>query len=69
MEKSSKKKGNFRKGKEEKLIVESDGGWWWLIHRGITASFLSIALFSLLVRVAVSLHPYSGAKSSQIWGL
>ncbi|XP_068314030.1 probable dolichyl pyrophosphate Man9GlcNAc2 alpha-1,3-glucosyltransferase [Pyrus communis] len=68
MEKSSKKKGNFRKGKEEKLIVESDGGWWWLIHRGITASFLSIALFSLLVRVAVSLHPYSGAGNPPKYG-
>lgn len=65
MEKSSKKK--VKKSKEEE-IVDSDDAWWWLMHKGITVSFLCIALFSLLVRVAVSLHPYSGAGTPPKYG-
>lgn len=71
MEKGTKRKVNNKKGKEEKPIVECDDesdAWWWLVHKGITASFLSIVLFSLLVRVAVSLHPYSGAGNPPKYG-
>lgn len=65
MEKRSKKK--VKKSKEEE-IVDSDDAWWWLMHKGVTVSFLCIALFSLLVRVAVSLHPYSGAGTPPKYG-
>lgn len=41
---------------------------WWLIHKGVKTTFLSISLFALLVRVAVSLHPYSGAGNPPKYG-
>lgn len=47
---------------------DDDDAWWWLIHKGITASFMCIAVFALLVRVAVSFHPYSGANSPPKFG-
>ncbi|XP_004299982.1 PREDICTED: probable dolichyl pyrophosphate Man9GlcNAc2 alpha-1,3-glucosyltransferase [Fragaria vesca subsp. vesca] len=65
MDKSSKKKVKISNQEEN---GESDDAWWWLVHKGITASFLCIALFSLLVRVAVSLHPYSGAATPPKFG-
>ncbi|XP_059670576.1 probable dolichyl pyrophosphate Man9GlcNAc2 alpha-1,3-glucosyltransferase isoform X2 [Cornus florida] len=42
--------------------------WGWLVHKGIAASFLCISLFALLVRVAVSIHPYSGAGNPPMYG-
>lgn len=57
---------------DEKVDVEAveieDGTWWWLTHNGIGATFLCISVFALLVRVAVSLHPYSGAGSPPKFG-
>lgn len=56
----------------EKVDVEAveieDDTWWWLTHKGIGATFLCISVFALLVRVAVSLHPYSGAGSPPKFG-
>uniref|UniRef100_A0A5B7BIZ4 Alpha-1,3-glucosyltransferase n=1 Tax=Davidia involucrata TaxID=16924 RepID=A0A5B7BIZ4_DAVIN len=45
-----------------------DNTWWWLVHKGVVASFLCISVFALLVRVAVSLHPYSGAGNPPKYG-
>ncbi|KAG9158810.1 hypothetical protein Leryth_013704 [Lithospermum erythrorhizon] len=42
--------------------------WWWLTHRGISAVFVSISLFVVLVRVGVSVHPYSGASDPPKFG-
>ncbi|KAG7976296.1 hypothetical protein I3843_06G141900 [Carya illinoinensis] len=53
------------KDKEESV---DDDPWWWLVHKGIVASFLCIAVFALLVRAAVSLHPYSGAGNPPKYG-
>ncbi|GLT53954.1 hypothetical protein SLA2020_271880 [Shorea laevis] len=39
-----------------------------VVHKGIVASFLCIAVFAFLVRVAVSLHPYSGAGNPPKYG-
>lgn len=57
-----------KKGTEvmKRKVFVDDGGnfddtWWWLLHKGITVSFFCIAVFAILVRIAVSLHPYSGA--------
>ncbi|KAG6709778.1 hypothetical protein I3842_06G149400 [Carya illinoinensis] len=53
------------KDKEESV---DDDPWRWLVHKGIVASFLCIAVFALLVRAAVSLHPYSGAGNPPKYG-
>lgn len=45
-----------------------DDASWWLIQKGVKVIFLSISLFALLIRVAVSLHPYSGAGNSPKYG-
>lgn len=42
--------------------------WWWLIQKGIGASFCCISVFALLVRVATSLHSYSGAGNPPKFG-
>lgn len=42
--------------------------WWWLVHKNIGTSFLCIAVFAFLVRVAVSFHPYSGAGNPPKYG-
>jgi len=42
--------------------------WWWLIQNGTPTVFITIGLFALLVRVAVSLHPYSGAANPPKFG-
>ncbi|CAK9167607.1 unnamed protein product [Ilex paraguariensis] len=42
--------------------------WWWLVEKGIIPSFLCISVFALLVRVSVSLHPYSGAGNPPKYG-
>ncbi|KAK9272590.1 hypothetical protein L1049_002964 [Liquidambar formosana] len=47
---------------------DADDLWWWLIHKGITASFMCIAVFAFLMRVVVSPHPYSGANNPPKYG-
>ncbi|KAJ8750081.1 hypothetical protein K2173_013996 [Erythroxylum novogranatense] len=39
-----------------------------LVHRGVMASFVCVAMFGLLVRAAVSLHLYSGACNPPKFG-
>ncbi|KAF3449628.1 hypothetical protein FNV43_RR10359 [Rhamnella rubrinervis] len=56
------------RGKKEEGEEVVDDGWPWLVHKGIWVSFLCIALFALLVRVAVSVHPYSGAGNPPKYG-
>ncbi|KAG6581176.1 putative dolichyl pyrophosphate Man9GlcNAc2 alpha-1,3-glucosyltransferase, partial [Cucurbita argyrosperma subsp. sororia] len=53
------KESKVTKNKDD--LDNHDDACWWSIHKGVKAIFLSISLFALLVRVAVSLHPYSGA--------
>ena len=45
-----------------------DDGWWWIVHKGIGLAFISIAAFGMLVRLGVSLHPYSGAQNPPKYG-
>ncbi|OMP09443.1 Glycosyl transferase, ALG6/ALG8 [Corchorus olitorius] len=45
-----------------------DDPWWWLVQKGIKPSFICISVFALLVRVAVGLHPYSGANTPPKFG-
>jgi alpha-1,3-glucosyltransferase len=52
-----KKKG--RKVMEDKEEV---------VHKGIVASFLCIAMFALFVRVAISLHSYSSVGNPSKYG-
>ncbi|KNA20327.1 hypothetical protein SOVF_053420 [Spinacia oleracea] len=57
--------------KERKVIIvdqNDNNPWWWLVNKGLGASFLCISLFALLVRLAVSLHPYSGAGNPPKFG-
>ncbi|CAN4079989.1 unnamed protein product [Withania somnifera] len=42
--------------------------WSFLTQRGTTASFICITLFAILVRIAVSIHPYSGAGTPPKYG-
>ncbi|EOY04209.1 hypothetical protein QUC31_017368 [Theobroma cacao] len=69
-----KKKRGMEKVKrlEDMVNAENDDSegdpWWWLVQKGIKHSFLCISLFALLVRVAVGLHPYSGAKTPPKYG-
>lgn len=42
--------------------------WWWILERGTAASFTCIFLFAILIRVCVSLHPYSGAGTPPKYG-
>ncbi|KAL4582539.1 hypothetical protein LXL04_007090 [Taraxacum kok-saghyz] len=41
---------------------------WLLTDKGISASFIIISLFSILIRVAVSIHPYSGSNDPPKYG-
>jgi len=51
-----------KKGKKVTIVEKNDDNtWWWLLNKGLRAPFLCISLFAILVRLAVSLHPYSGA--------
>ncbi|XP_057522238.1 probable dolichyl pyrophosphate Man9GlcNAc2 alpha-1,3-glucosyltransferase isoform X2 [Amaranthus tricolor] len=56
--------------KERKVIIIDTNSqpWWWLLNKGLGASFLCISLFALLVRLTVSLHPYSGAGNPPKFG-
>ncbi|KAK8557136.1 hypothetical protein V6N13_013412 [Hibiscus sabdariffa] len=47
---------------------EHDDPWWWLVQKGIKSSFLCVSVFALFVRVAVGLHPYSGANTPPKFG-
>ncbi|KAF8407821.1 hypothetical protein HHK36_006957 [Tetracentron sinense] len=47
---------------------ESDDARSWLVHWGTAASSMFIVVFALFVRVAVSLHPYSGAGNAPKYG-
>lgn len=42
--------------------------WSFLTQRGTTASLFCITLFAILVRIAVSIHPYSGAGTPPKYG-
>ncbi|XP_016541102.1 probable dolichyl pyrophosphate Man9GlcNAc2 alpha-1,3-glucosyltransferase [Capsicum annuum] len=42
--------------------------WSFVTQRGTTASFICITLFAILVRIAVSIHPYSGAGTPPKYG-
>lgn len=61
-------KNNKRSKPSKKEDEDEDTIWWWLSRKGITTSFLCISLFALLVRVAVSIHPYSGAGKAPKYG-
>ncbi|KAF7811250.1 putative dolichyl pyrophosphate Man9GlcNAc2 alpha-1,3-glucosyltransferase [Senna tora] len=54
----------------EKLVADDgvDNCWWWLVQKGTAAVFITVAVFAILVRVAVSLHPYSGAGDPPKFG-
>ncbi|KAL5563206.1 hypothetical protein UlMin_032953 [Ulmus minor] len=54
--------------KDNENEVDGGDGWWWITRKGIAASFMCIAAFGLLIRVAVSLHPYSGAGNPPKFG-
>lgn len=56
------------KGKKVKDTASDDDCWWWLVQKGTTAVFITVGLFALLVRVAVSLHSYSGAGNPPKFG-
>ncbi|KAJ1405375.1 Glycosyl transferase, ALG6/ALG8 [Sesbania bispinosa] len=55
-------------GKKMKDTANDDNCWWWLVQKGTTTTFVTVGLFALLVRVLVSLHPYSGAGNSPKFG-
>ncbi|MBA0857493.1 hypothetical protein Goshw_013096 [Gossypium schwendimanii] len=57
-----------KKVKDKVNDGQDDDPWWWLVQEGIRPSFLCISLFALLVRVAVGLHPYSGARTPPKFG-
>ncbi|KAJ9561952.1 hypothetical protein OSB04_007112 [Centaurea solstitialis] len=48
--------------------INDNNAWGWLTHKGICAPFICISLFAILVRLAVSLHPYSGAGDPPKYG-
>lgn len=48
--------------------ADADAPWGWLTNRGLVPTFSLISLFGLLVRAAVSLHPYSGAGTPPKYG-
>ncbi|KAK6913498.1 Glycosyl transferase, ALG6/ALG8 [Dillenia turbinata] len=58
-----------KKGKKVKNVEDDDENpWSWLLDKGIGPAFFCISLFAVLVRIAVSLHPYSGAGSPPKYG-
>ncbi|EEF45622.1 dolichyl glycosyltransferase, putative [Ricinus communis] len=59
-----------KKGVKDKVHIASDNDdlCRLFLHKGIKSSFLCIAVFGLLVRVAVSLHLYSGAANPPKFG-
>ncbi|XP_027073201.1 probable dolichyl pyrophosphate Man9GlcNAc2 alpha-1,3-glucosyltransferase isoform X1 [Coffea arabica] len=62
-------KMKIRKNPPKPKFSDPDTGIWsWIVQRGTVASFICISLFALLVRVCVSLHPYSGAGNPPKYG-
>ncbi|XP_010316337.1 probable dolichyl pyrophosphate Man9GlcNAc2 alpha-1,3-glucosyltransferase isoform X3 [Solanum lycopersicum] len=62
MEKKTKKATKpSRDGSESNI-------WSFLTQKGTAASFICITLFAILVRIAVSIHPYSGAGTPPKYG-
>ncbi|OVA07677.1 Glycosyl transferase [Macleaya cordata] len=55
-----------KRGRKTMKDFDVDEGW--LLHGGRGSSFLCITIFALLVRVMVSLHPYSGAGDAPKFG-
>lgn len=54
-----------------KIVEENDdddGPYWYLVQRGVSVSFMCISIFAFLVRLAVSLYPYSGANNPPMYG-
>ncbi|XP_074279131.1 putative dolichyl pyrophosphate Man9GlcNAc2 alpha-1,3-glucosyltransferase [Silene latifolia] len=47
---------------------QEDSPWWWIANKGLGVSFICVSLFAVLVRLAVSLHPYSGAGTPPKFG-
>ncbi|WMV16812.1 hypothetical protein MTR67_010197 [Solanum verrucosum] len=62
MEKKTKKATKPSRNDSESTI------WSFLTQKGTTASFICITLFAILVRIAVSIHPYSGAGTPPKYG-
>ncbi|KAK9048720.1 hypothetical protein SSX86_032315 [Deinandra increscens subsp. villosa] len=65
------KKKQMKKSRVTKAVkveVNNNNAGWWLTHTGISPPFICVALFAILVRVAVSLHPYSGAGDPPKYG-
>ncbi|KAI3761035.1 hypothetical protein L1987_51440 [Smallanthus sonchifolius] len=54
--------------KAVKVEVKNDNTRWWSTHMGISAPFICVSLFAVLVRLAVSLHPHSGAGDPPKYG-
>lgn len=52
----------------KKEELSKSNSWRWLVHKGIGASFICISLFAIFVRLAVSVHPYSGAGDPPKYG-
>lgn len=61
-------KNNKRTKPSNKEDEDEDTIWWWLAHKSIATSFIGISLFALLIRVAISIHPYSGAGKPPKYG-
>ncbi|KAI3768088.1 hypothetical protein L2E82_18520 [Cichorium intybus] len=57
-----------RSKKTVKEEVDNNNPWCWLMDKGISPPFICITLFSILIRVSVSMHPYSGAGDSPKYG-
>lgn len=45
-----------------------DNNIWWMLERGRVSWILCITVFALLIRVIVSMHPYSGAGDAPKYG-
>ncbi|KAL8217800.1 hypothetical protein R6Q57_021173 [Mikania cordata] len=54
--------------KAVKVEVNNKNARWWLTDTGISAPFICVSLFAILVRMGVSLHPYSGAGDPPKYG-
>ncbi|CAL0305081.1 unnamed protein product [Lupinus luteus] len=58
------------KRESETIVNDEDDNncWWWLVQKGTAVTFVTIALFGFLIRVAVSIYPYSGAGNPPKFG-
>ncbi|XP_061369046.1 probable dolichyl pyrophosphate Man9GlcNAc2 alpha-1,3-glucosyltransferase [Gastrolobium bilobum] len=70
------KKGKMKKDTSSDVDVAAvvvdddrdDNCWYWLVQKGTTSMFITVGLFAMLIRVLVSLHPYSGAANPPKFG-